>query len=145
MNAFKGKTTAGAMTIGHGGAEAAMDVLHHSKGDKFISMASYPVPSPMPKHFVIPQVMYSFLSFMIANWFKSKTRGIATNYIFGSTLIKNEVGRAIWVDFLPKALANDRYVAAPEPLIIGHGLESVQAAFDYQKAGVSAKKVVITL
>ncbi len=35
--------------------------------------------------------------------------------------------------------------AAPEPLVIGKGLEHVQAGFDAQKKGVSARKVVVSL
>ncbi|KAJ3573623.1 hypothetical protein NPX13_g4633 [Xylaria arbuscula] len=34
---------------------------------------------------------------------------------------------------------------APEPLVAGQGLESVQAAVDLQRAGVSAKKVIVKL
>ncbi len=34
---------------------------------------------------------------------------------------------------------------APEPFVVGHGLEYTQEAFDVQKKGVSAKKVVVTL
>ena len=51
----------------------------------------------------------------------------------------------LYVDFLPSALAEGRYVAAPEPLVVGTGLECIQAGFDTQKKGVSAQKVVIAL
>ncbi len=52
---------------------------------------------------------------------------------------------AIYADYLPKALADGSYVPAPDPLIAGTGLESVQTGFDAQIRGVSARKVVITL
>lgn len=42
-------------------------------------------------------------------------------------------------------LAAGRYVAAPEPCIIGRGLERIQAAFDVQRKGVSAQKVVVSI
>lgn len=42
------------------------------------------------------------------------------------------------------ALEKGMIIAAPEPLIVGEELRSVQAGLDKQKAGVSAKKVVIT-
>ena len=51
----------------------------------------------------------------------------------------------IYVDFLPKALADGRDVAALDPLVIGQGLEQIQAAMDAQKKGVSARKVVVSL
>ena len=145
IRAFRGKSTAGALTIGHGAAEACVDVLHICRGDKFISMASYPTPHPLPTNLVLPRMIYSFVSFMIVNWVKSKLRGIRTNFIFGTSLIHNEVGKAIYVDFLPEALAQGKYVAAPDAHVFGRGLESLQDALDFQKKGVSAKKVVITL
>ena len=145
IDAFKGKTTAGALTIGHGAAEASMDILNKCKGDKFISMASYPTPDPLPKNLVILKMASSYISFMVTNWVKSKTRGIGTKFIFGTTLIYNEVGKAVYVDFLPKALAEGTFIAAPDPQVVGKGLESIQAGLDMQKKGMSAKKVVVSL
>ena len=51
----------------------------------------------------------------------------------------------VYGHFLPQALAEGKYIAAPEPFVVGHGLEHIQKAFDFQKKGVSAKKVVVTL
>jgi hypothetical protein len=76
---------------------------------------------------------------------KCRTRRIRTKMIFGSTLKENEVSKVIYEDFLPKALADGRYVAAPDPYVVGTGLESVQTGFDAQRKGVSAKKVVVSL
>lgn len=56
-----------------------------------------------------------------------------------------QVGKAVYEEFLPKALASGEFLAKPDPLVVGHGLDSLQAGFDKQKAGVSAKKVVVTL
>ncbi len=44
-----------------------------------------------------------------------------------------------------EALASGRYVAAPAPYVIGTGLEYIQAGFDAQIKGVSARKVVVSL
>jgi len=57
----------------------------------------------------------------------------------------NEVSKVIYEDFLPNALAENRYVAVPEPYILGSGLEYIQAAMDVQRKGVSAQKVVVSL
>ena len=145
IRAFKDRTIAGALSIGEGAAEACMDVLDKCKGDKFISMASYPVPQTPPKHFAALSFALSFVSFAISNWYKSKTRNIRTKFIFGDTLTDNGVGKAVYVDFLPKALAEGAYIAAPDPLVVGKGLEHIQAGFDLQKKGVSAKKLVVSL
>jgi hypothetical protein len=56
-----------------------------------------------------------------------------------------EVSKAIYEDFMPQALAEGRYIAAPEPVVVGKGLDHIQAALDAQRQGVSAKKVVVTL
>lgn len=145
IRAFKDKTTAGALSIGARAAENCLDILDKCSGNKFISMATYPVPQPPPKSFVVVTTAASYISGMTNIWVKSKTRGIRTNFIFGSTLLYNEVGKAIYVDFLPRALADGAYIAAPDPYVVGKGLENIQAGFDIQRKGVSAKKVVVSL
>jgi hypothetical protein len=65
--------------------------------------------------------------------------------VFGSTLIQNEVGPAIFGDYLPKALADGTIVPAPEPEFVGKGLQSIQTGLDILKKGVSTRKLVITL
>lgn len=57
----------------------------------------------------------------------------------------NALGDTIYRDFLPSALAENRFVPVPEPVIVGTGLEHVQDAMDINKKGVSAKKVVLLL
>jgi len=76
---------------------------------------------------------------------KAKTRGIRTKFIFGTTLFDNEVGPMIYADFLPDALADGRYIAAPAPLVVGRGLDKIPAALEAQKKGVSAQKLVVAL
>jgi len=48
-------------------------------------------------------------------------------------------------DFLPKALVNGQLKPKPDPEAVGHGLEALQGALDKLKAGVSAKKIVVSL
>ncbi|KAI1342725.1 zinc-binding oxidoreductase CipB [Xylariaceae sp. FL0016] len=57
----------------------------------------------------------------------------------------NHVGKAVYESFLPKALSGGSFVPAPEPLVAGTGLESVQGAMDLLAEGVSAQKIVVTL
>jgi NADPH:quinone reductase-like Zn-dependent oxidoreductase len=143
--AFKGKTTAGALTMGQGAAEAAFEILHRCTGNKFVAMATYPAPVTPPKRFVIPQTIYHFGSWMIAMTAKSKLMGIGFKFIMGTDLAHNEVGKAVFVDFLGEALEKGMYQCKPDPMVAGHGLEKLQDALDAQKKGVSAKKVVLTL
>jgi NADPH:quinone reductase-like Zn-dependent oxidoreductase len=149
IKALRSKTLAGALAIGSGSAEACLDVVHASEGNKFVSMASFPISleklsgSGMSLQ-LVPMIL-QLLRFNVSMWFKSRARHIHTNFIFGSTLMDNEVSRVIYEDFLPEALADGQYVAAPDPYVVGKGLDYVQAAFDLQRKGVSARKVVVSL
>ena len=145
VRCLDGKTVAGALSIGSGAADKCFDVLGKCKGTKFVSMASYPLPEPFPERFALPQVIWAYMSWSIAAFIKSKLRGIGYKFIFGTTLIHNGVGKAVYADFLSEALRGGKYIAAPEPLIAGKGLGAIQTAMDLQRKGVSAKKVVVSL
>jgi NADPH:quinone reductase-like Zn-dependent oxidoreductase len=145
LAALKGKTCAGAMTIGDGGAEACMEILSQVPGNKFIAMASFPVLKEEPKSLATLKTMYHFVSWIVAFKSRGLVKGVKSNFLIGSSIGYNDIGRAIWEDYVPKALADGTFIPAPEPYIFGKGLESIQAACDYQSKGVSAKKVVVTL
>jgi NADPH:quinone reductase-like Zn-dependent oxidoreductase len=57
----------------------------------------------------------------------------------------NELTHQIWEEYVTQALQDGKLRPIPEPLIVGKGLESVQAGLDANKKGVSAKKVVVEL
>ena len=145
IRALAGKTTAGALSIGHRSADRCLDVLDKCKGDKVLSMASYPNPEPLPKNCVLLTIAASYISGVASIWVKSKMRGIRTAFIYGASLLYNEVGTAVYVDYLPKALADGTFVPAPEPHVVGKGLECIQGGYELQKKGVSAKKIVVSL
>jgi len=146
VRAFNGKTLAGALAIGRGSSEACVDIVGACKGSKFISMASSSVPiENFPLRRQLPLLILQFVSSNVSLQVKSRARNIKTKFIFGSSLMDNEVSRVIYEDFLPQALAESRYSAAPEPHIVGTGLGSLQAALDIQKKGVSAQKVIVSL
>lgn len=64
---------------------------------------------------------------------------------YGKYSTDAELAKYVFSDYLPRALAAGEFVPTPEPQVVGHGLEHVQQAFDTQRKGVSAKKVVVTL
>jgi len=76
---------------------------------------------------------------------KARRRGVRTKMIWGSTLIANEVGPMIFEAFLPAALAEARFIAAPSPTVVGTGLAHIPAALERQRLGVSATKLVVKL
>ncbi|KAA8565406.1 hypothetical protein EYC84_011111 [Monilinia fructicola] len=122
INAFKGKTTAGALSIGKGAADACMDVLGKCKGKRFISMVTYPVPLPPPKRFILPKLLSTFVPWIISNQCKKITKGVNNKFVDGSNVINNGVGEAVYVNFLAEALEKGTFVAAPEAMVIGKGL-----------------------
>ncbi len=150
IRALQGKTIAGALAIGETSADACLDIVHACKGNKFVSMASFPLSfQGIARGSGVGSELLrqapKLVSFNVSKLFKSLTRHIRTNMIFGTTLMDNEVSRIIYVDFLPRALAEGRYIAAPEPLVVGRGLALIQAGLDLQIEGVSARKVVVSL
>ncbi len=150
VEAFKGKTIADALAIGIGSAEACSDIVHACNGNKFVSMTSPSVSFDKLSRrrgmsLQLPLFVLRLVSSTVSSQVKFRMRRIRTKFIFGNSLMDNEVSRVIYEDFLPQALADGRYVAAPDPHVVGKGLEYVQAGFDAQKKGVSAKKVVVSL
>jgi NADPH:quinone reductase-like Zn-dependent oxidoreductase len=124
VEALKGKTLAGALdSIGaYGAVENCLDVVAQiqSEGNKFVA-STLPPPKEIPA-------------------------GVTIKQIYSIYIARNEVSKLVYGDFIPKALAAEKYIAAPEPYVVGKGLESAQAGLDLlRKGGISVKKVVITL
>ena len=147
--ALQGKTLAGALSIASGSAGACMDVLRACQGRKFVSTASTPVSFELlgqtPRSpFLLPRLMGRMLWATATLQLKARRAGIRTKSIWGSSLMNDEVGPLIFEMFLPAALAEGRYLAAPEPDVIGRGLGAIQEGLEVQRRGVSARKVVIT-
>lgn len=144
INAFRGKTCAGAMSIGKGASDACMDIVDKCNGKKFVAMVSYPMLPP-PKRFIFPRFISTFILWTISNEIKKVLRGINNKFVDGSTVVMNEVGEAVYSKFLPQALEKGSYIAAPEAMVIGEGLGLVEKGMKMQRKGVSAKKIVISL
>ena len=119
--ALKDKTTAGVFCAAEGDEvfKACVETLLKTNGAKFIAACRLP-PQNVPD-------------------------GISFKLILGSALKDSEVSKVIFDDFLPQALAEGKFVAAPDPQVVGKGLDYMQKALDLQKAGVSAKKIVVSL
>lgn len=150
IKALDGRMIAGALAIGVGSAEACHDIVHACAGNKFIAMATPSVafdraPSGGGRLLWLVPTLGRLIGSNVALMLKSRLRGIRTKFIFGSSLMDNEVGPMIYRDFLPGALADGRYTAAPGPVVVGRGLDQIQAGMDIQRHGVSAQKVVVSL
>lgn len=143
--AFKDRTTAGAISIGTGSLRKCIDVLAGCKGNKFVAYATLDMP-PFPKGALdFPHFLAGTVSKILATNIRLATKGVRAKMINGSDLVANEVGKAVYEDFLPQALEQGSFVPAPEPEIVGRGLEHVQEAVDLIAKGVSVKKLVVLL
>jgi NADPH:quinone reductase-like Zn-dependent oxidoreductase len=119
VNAFSDRVCGGAFAILPGSVEPCIEVVHRSKGAKFIAMA-LPYDGKLPE-------------------------GIETKFVFATTIKDNEVSKVIFEDYLPQALLQHQYQCSPRPSVVGHGLESLQEGVNRLKEGVSASKLVVTL
>lgn len=121
LAAFQGKTIAGALDCAGGtGWAGCTSVVRQSSGAKFVATVKRGHPDP--------------------------PEGVQMKQVFALSIKDNHLGQAVYRDYLPKALKAGTFVPAPEPIIAGSGLESVQGAIErYQKGGISANKLVVTL
>lgn len=148
--ALQGKTLAGALSAASGSAAHCMDVLLACQGRKFVSLASTPVSfEPLAREprapFLLPRLLGRMLWATAALGLKARRAGMRTKAIWGASLMNDEVGPLIFGTFLPAALAEGRYLAAPEPQVVGHGLAAIQRGIEVQQRGVSARKIVISI
>ncbi|ETS77048.1 hypothetical protein PFICI_10922 [Pestalotiopsis fici W106-1] len=145
--ALENKTCAGAYAIGTGSLEACIDIVAAVPGRKFVTQASTPLDmsdlptGPVGFIWAVLKMMWWNISVGV----KAKCKGVQTKFIWGSDLKANEVGSAIYNDFLPEALATGQFLAKPDPTVVGSGLENIQNGIDLCKGGVSATKVVVSL
>jgi NADPH:quinone reductase-like Zn-dependent oxidoreductase len=146
IHVLRTKKPVGAIAIGNNSTEACMDILAKTDGSKFIAQISFPFPEKIPATaWQLFLFMMGLMWWNITVYFKSVRRGVVTKFVFGSSLVHNEVGAMIYNRFLPNALENGEYRVVPKPVIVGKGLEQIQAALDVHMKGVSAQKVVVSL
>lgn len=117
---------AGSLAIGRGSLRPVMQVAGRVPGTKRVASAAPP-----------------WLTRLHARG--AGRLGLQVSGIWGGSLKDNEVGPGVFADFLPAALAGGAYRSAPEPEIVGRGLEAIPAGLARLRQGVSAKKFVVTL
>jgi NADPH:quinone reductase-like Zn-dependent oxidoreductase len=148
--ALRGRTIAGALAVATDSAGVCSEIVHAATGNKFVSIASPPVSfaSVAPGRRIslhLALLIARLVAATVATQLKFQIRRVRSKMVWGASLMDDEVSTVIYEDFLPGALAEGRYRAAPEPVVIGTGLDHIQAGLDTQKKGVSAKKIVIAL
>jgi NADPH:quinone reductase-like Zn-dependent oxidoreductase len=117
---------AGTLAIGSGSLPKAIAIAARTTGSKRVASAR---PALLAR---------------IEGW-RAPRHGVQVSGIWGGTLKDNEVGPAIYVDFLPTALATGAYQAAPDATVVGDGLARIPDALKRLRGGVSANKLVVTI
>ncbi|KAH8690262.1 zinc-binding oxidoreductase CipB [Talaromyces proteolyticus] len=147
VTALKGKQMAGALAVGPNSLPFCIDILSKTEGVKFVTeIGGLTLPPDRDvTGLTLVSLILGTLWTNISLRFKRAMTGVQSKFVWGSDLKKTDLGKAIFENFLPKALAEHKYIAAPEPQIVGHGLEYIQDAMNQQRKGVSAKKLVVTL
>ena len=120
-----GRRLAGVIAIGRGSLSRAVQITRRTSGSRRIASA-YPTPPTRLRASI------------------ESRRGIRISPIWGGSPIDSTVGPAIYADFLPDALTEGRFVAAPPALVTGAGLEAIPAAIRRLGKGVSAQKIVVS-
>lgn len=154
VTALNGKTLAGAYAS-IGGIDTCIKILarvnHDSKkgAKNFVAVSGFGLPAPrqLASSTGTAAFMASTIGTMGRNAILSLLRGVRFKFIDGKDFLEddNVVSRFVYRDFLPQALAARQFVPAPEPLVVGRGLDQIQEAMDVHEKGVSAKKVVVLL
>ncbi|KAH7014209.1 chaperonin 10-like protein [Microdochium trichocladiopsis] len=87
-----------------------------------------------------------FVATASPDWSTPTPRNAELKAMYSLSIIRSDIARKVFNEFLEPALAQGQIKAWPEPLVFGHGLEKVQGALDLLKDGeVSGQKVVVTL
>ncbi|MBU2664003.1 zinc-binding alcohol dehydrogenase family protein [Actinoplanes bogorensis] len=143
IKTFSDRTMAGAVAIGPGSSLACVRIAAAARGRRFVSAATAPVT--FENGFSLLPTVTGMAGGMAKLQWEARRRGVGVKFIFGSNLKKNEVGPAIFRDFLPAALASGHYRPLPAASVVGTSLADLQDAMDQQRRGVSATKLVVTL
>jgi len=144
-----GRRVVGAVALGTTSTAACIEVLRRT-GGTVLAMASTPVALDglAGRRRLFPAMVPVFGRVgltMLALTLRARRAGIRSAFVWGSSLRDDEVGRRLWGEVLPAGIADRTLRPVPEPLVVGSGLDAVQVGLDRQRAGVSARKVVVTL
>ena len=144
--ALHGMTVAGVLAVGTGSAEPSVAIAA-ATGAKRVALASPSVSFATLRgvNLAFVRAMSLLVAGNVALQARCLVHGIRARFVWGSSLMTNEVGPMLWEDFLPAALAEGRYLPTPAAEVVGRGLEQVQPALDALRRGVSARKIVVSL
>ena len=126
LDLLGGHNLAGTFAIGQGSLAPAVRIARAAAGSRRVASA-YPGPATAVRRLL------------------AKPSGVRVSAVWGGRPATTDVGPAVFAGFLPTALAEGRYRVAPTAEVVGHELAAVPAALERLRAGVSARKLVVSL
>lgn len=153
---LRGKPVYGAYAVGDGSVEACTKILAQLSKDedeqnmqKRIAYAGFSAPAARLRTWlgtagVIASAIWWFGRTAVSSWMS----GVQIKFMDTKNLDKPgmpNVVSCVLADFVAPALLSQQFVPAPEPEVVGIGLESKKRAMDIQARGVSARKIVVQL
>ncbi len=144
-----GRPVAGVLAVGIGSAEPSVAVAI-ATGAKRVAMTSpsvsfETVPRRRGMKVELVSVVARLVGANVALQVRCRVRGIRAGFVWGSSIMTDEVGAMLWEGYLPAALADGSHVSSPVAEVVGTGLEHVQTALDSLRRGVSARKLVVRI
>lgn len=147
--AIGSRTVVGAVALGAGSADACIDILARTGGTTLaLASTPYSLSDLVGRRRLFPAMVPVFSRIGLStlrSMLRARRRGIQAAFVWGSSLRDDDLGPRLWGEVVPALLADRRLRAVPEPLVVGTGLSAIQSALDRQRAGVSARKVVVRL
>ncbi|MFG6445912.1 zinc-binding alcohol dehydrogenase family protein [Microbacterium sp. P07] len=147
--AARGSKVKGVLAIATGSAEPSVAIAI-ATGAKRVALSSpsvsfYDQPRRGGFSATRARLMARLITGNVLLQIRCALHGVRARFVWGSSLMKNEVGRMLWTDHLPSALADGRHAPFPAPRIVGTSLADVQPALDALREGTSTVKLVIAL
>jgi NADPH:quinone reductase-like Zn-dependent oxidoreductase len=147
-----GRTVAGAVAIGLGSTEACICLLARTGGSR-LALLSTPVSlaevaDVSTGRRLVPNALPTFARLGLAtarSLLAARQAKVVARFVWGSSLRDDDLGERLWGEIVPRGLADGSLRAVPEALVAGEGLGAIQGAVDRQRAGVSARKLVVRL
>jgi hypothetical protein len=147
-----GRTVAGAVAIGLGSTEACIRLLARTGGSR-LALLSTPVSlaevaDVSTGRRLVPNALPTFARLGLAtarSLLAARQAKVVARFVWGSSLRDDDLGERLWGEIVPRGLADGSLRAVPEALVAGEGLGAIQGAVDRQRAGVSARKLVVRL
>lgn len=121
-----------------------MQIVERCDGNKFIAVVTLPVRQKQPQSSVFLRTAVGFVSSPIYYNIPGARKGFKSNLIAIGPTLENGIAR-LDMSLRSSALEPRSFVSAPEPDVVGDGLEMVQEAFERLKEGISAWKLVVTI